>query len=164
MFHTLILLWFCIVSLVQVKCYNNGTLSINDVVNFQSTDFPICDELGCNTEDLGPYDSRPYNQDDGCKKGYTSTGLEMHGNICRRTCGEGISSKRRIRCTCDFERRSCQYTVKSKTEGVIEWVDWQTVNQNQEPLVSSQECFPITSSTTTTTTDINNILVLTLFE
>ena len=120
-------------------------------MNFQSTDFPICDELGCDTEDLGPYNSRLYNQDDGCKKGYTSTDLENHGNICRRTCGEDISSKRRVRCTCDFERRSCQYTVKSKNEGVIEWVDWKTLNQNQEPLVSSQECF-------TTTMTINMIV------
>ena len=129
---------------VHVKCYNNGTLSISD--------FPICEKIGCDTENLAPYDSRLYNKEDGCKKGYTSDGLEAHGNICRRTCGENISSRRRIRCTCDFQSRSCEYTVKNKIDGAIKWINWQTFNQNQEPLVSSSECFPASSSSTTTTT------------
>merc|ERR1712050_487268 len=90
-------------SSLKVKCFNDGTFEING----QKDIFPLsCEKIGCNTSELGLYNSKLYQKSDGCKKGYfedvKGNKLETDGNMCYRKCAEnGLRSKRKIKCVCD---------------------------------------------------------------
>jgi len=49
---------------------------------------PDCTERGCNPADLEIWNTKTYDSSDGCKRGYTASGLEMHGNSCYRKCNQ----------------------------------------------------------------------------
>ena len=62
-----------------IKCYSDGTL-VEDV--------PECVEKGCNPSDLGIWNTKTYTRSDGCKRGYTASGLEAENNVCFRECNQ----------------------------------------------------------------------------
>jgi len=102
------------------KCFSDGTFEINGKTG-EEISMPNCDPIGCNPADLGPFGEEEYTKTDGCKKGYfefNGAQLENDKNICFRKCGE-TRSKAKIKCTCDYVARSCEYQIKKG-----DWIPW----------------------------------------
>ena len=131
-------------SMFHLRCFKDGTFDINQVAG-NDAPLPSCDPIGCDPADLGPFNSRLYTKQDGCKVGYheNSVGkkLEITGNKCFRFCAnETVKSKTIIHCLCDVNSGSatfgtCGYKIKKGG-----FIPWTSLKANGEPYIETESC------------------------
>ena len=93
-----------------LKCYSDGTVEIDGRTGNEII-LPTCDPIGCDPEDLGPFNSKEYGKSDGCKKGsfeLNGKRFENDKNNCFRLCGENGD----IKLTGQIELRSFKRIFK----------------------------------------------------
>ena len=122
-----------------LKCNADGTFEINGKTGDEIS-LPDCNPIGCDPDELGPFNSKTYGTRDGCKKGYRVVNgktLENHGNSCFRKCGD-VQSRRKIKCACEYKNQTCEYQVfGSKDFG---WINWQSTNPSGVPYIPLSDC------------------------